>query len=436
MRSWIPIVPVVFCSLGACAEGASVPSAVDGRSAGEYGTSSEVSPGPAPKGASGGASGNDYSGNTGGTGAAGNADTQDAGGGALASGGQDGSAGPGTGCASHTECNDDNPCTDDVCGGNAECVYLNVEGACDDGLECTTADSCSSGRCLGANNCADGQACDLERGICVTCAENVDCDDNNPCTDDICDQGTCSYVDNTASCDDNVDCTEGDSCSAGSCGGGAPNDTLCGDDNVCTDDVCSSAGCQWSDNSAVCDDGIDCTADTCSAGSCVGADTCGDGWVCDTGGGQCVEVDCPSLLAGSVLFEGHCYHFDQGEGGMLDNAHGDWDETKSYCQGLGANWKLAVLESAAENDFVNQHIWDYDGGEPDGNWCFGHRQSGDVWQGVNGEGIGQWASGQLSGGGDDCASMVWQSSLPSSGDNWQKVDCDWDDCGAICEYTP
>lgn len=81
------------------------------------------------------------------------------------------------GCGS---CDDDNPCTDEVCVGT-ECVYtLREPGtACDDGLSCTTSDRCdvvgvcvgervSEGQCLVGGRCVDeGETHPLN--ACRTC---------------------------------------------------------------------------------------------------------------------------------------------------------------------------------------------------------------------------------------------------------------------------
>jgi hypothetical protein len=110
----------------------------------------------------------------------------------------------------------------------------------------------------------DGADADCDTG----CTTNADCDDSNVCTDDVCDQqtGECSNTPNTASCDDGDACTTADTCSGGTCVGGAPPD--CDDSNVCTDDSCDSVtGCVNTNNAIACDDGDACTtADTCSGG--------------------------------------------------------------------------------------------------------------------------------------------------------------------------
>jgi hypothetical protein len=64
----------------------------------------------------------------------------------------------------------------------------------------------------------------------VACTADTQCDDGNPCTDDICDQtGSCTNTNNSAVCDDGDSCTVNDTCSGGICVSGAPD--------------CSGTGC-------------------------------------------------------------------------------------------------------------------------------------------------------------------------------------------------
>lgn len=51
------------------------------------------------------------------------------------------------------------------------------------------------------------------------CKDDGDCDDENPCTDDVCNMEVCEHTNNTVSCDDGDMCTTGDACSGGSCSG-------------------------------------------------------------------------------------------------------------------------------------------------------------------------------------------------------------------------
>jgi len=98
----------------------------------------------------------------------------------------------------------------------------------------------------------------------------LDCNDNNPCTDDSCNPATgCEHVNNTAACNDGNACTDNDTCGGGVCAG---TGIVCNDGNVCTDDTCIPAsGCVYANNTSACDDGNACTTgDVCGGGVCTG----------------------------------------------------------------------------------------------------------------------------------------------------------------------
>ena len=149
------------------------------------------------------------------------------------------------------QCDDDNPCTDNKCVVGIGCLYPSNTAPCDDENICTLDDICKNGQCGGTSQ--------------------LDCDDSNPCTDDLCDAVKgCIHLNNTAPCDDKNACTEGDTCSDGTCYGG-PN-LPCIDENICTNDSCDPAiGCVFTNNNSSCDDGNPCTVkDHCDSGECVG----------------------------------------------------------------------------------------------------------------------------------------------------------------------
>ena len=207
---------------------------------------------------------------------------------------------------------------------------------CEDGSFCTTSDNCNQGVCSGASrDCDDGDACtldacdevlnackhtlfniadaegpiddptcqngvdddcdgliDLEDGNCVACLIDTDCEDNNPCTDDVCNISECS---NTAAiegrpCADGLSCTEGDSCSDGSCVGESIDCSAF--DGSCLVGVCDEQqqGCVAlpAENQTPCDDQDPCTSgDVCQESQCTGqpADEDGDGYVAAACGG-------------------------------------------------------------------------------------------------------------------------------------------------------
>jgi hypothetical protein len=192
-------------------------------------------------------------------------------------------------------CNDFNDCTADICQPLAGCTYplngnpccINDINICDDKDPCTIDDcNLDTGACLYLPNegeCTDKDACTEDDvctgGVCQGVA--VDCEDNNPCTDDFCLEAVgCIHSPINAECDDGSVCTLNDWCSEGICTGTKVN---CNDYNFCTDDICDpDEGCQNLLNEAACNDYDLCTGeDHCEAGQCVGtAKTCDDGNAC------------------------------------------------------------------------------------------------------------------------------------------------------------
>ena len=126
----------------------------------------------------------------------------------------------------------------------------------------------------------------------LKCTSNPSCDDENPCTADVCDlvAGTCSSTPTTDTCADDGDACTKDQCQGGQCLHTFDNglcdcatDAHCDDANSCTDDSCSVAGaCVNDDNTDVCNDNDACTVtDMCGAGDCTGTNVCFD---CTVGG--------------------------------------------------------------------------------------------------------------------------------------------------------
>ncbi len=216
-------------------------------------------------------------------------------------------------------CNDENPCTDDMCDPATGCVYPpNDNNMCADGDLCNGNEICQSGECLPGTptDCSDGRTCSLDScyppsGECFHdlsgcgCNSDLDCEDENPCTDDSCnmDTGLCSNVANDAnSCDDGNACTDPDHCSNATCMGLS---VVCNDENPCTQDVCDAeTGCQYTpDDSLACGDGDLCNGqETCQNGECVAGEAmlCSDGRSCSVD--DCISPygDCTHDLSGCL----------------------------------------------------------------------------------------------------------------------------------------
>ncbi len=217
-------------------------------------------------------------------------------------------------------CNDDNPCTTDLCDPKAGiCTFEANDDACEDGDKCTTGDTCKGGACVATpTDCADDSVCTVDScvkdtGACLnaaqpdgaacddgsvctqsdaclagTCAgKALTCDDGNTCTDDECNaKYGCVAQNNNGGCEDGDKCTTGDACEDGTCVTG-DGILTCDDDNACTTDSCDpKKGCVFTNNTLPCDDGDACTdQDTCSASLCAGkATACDDGEICTDDG--------------------------------------------------------------------------------------------------------------------------------------------------------
>jgi hypothetical protein len=213
-------------------------------------------------------------------------------------------------------CEDGNPCTlADSCDGKGNCSagpLLDCGGGpcwtgacqpktgacaaipkaatvlCDDGVACTTGDSCDGGGCKGGPwTCA--------------CQLDGDCNDANPCTADECVAGSCVQAPVEATpCSDGSACTAGDACAGGQCVPGAAAN--CQDGNACTADSCDAASgiCAFAPLSELaCSDGDACTlADSCSAGSCAA----GPAKIC-LASGICQEASCAPLTGACVAVD-------------------------------------------------------------------------------------------------------------------------------------
>ncbi|MBM4354756.1 MAG: hypothetical protein FJ109_13375 [Deltaproteobacteria bacterium] len=201
-------------------------------------------------------------------------------------------------------CDDGNDCTTDSCSPFVGCKYVNNANPCNDGDPCTLGDLCMG-------------------GVCKKGPGKADCEDENSCTSEWCaPYAGCQYAPLVgAKCSDQDGCTFGDHCEDGACAYQWKME--CGDDNPCTDDVCDPAfGCANVLNSNPCDDGNACTTgdqcvngkctsglgkldcfvkNPCAAGKCdpvkgcvmtpLDGKPCDDGDVC-TSGDQCLGGEC------------------------------------------------------------------------------------------------------------------------------------------------
>ncbi len=230
------------------------------------------------------------------------------------------------------DCDDEEPCTQDVCNENERACKstwepkLNAEGP------------------AGSANCEDGEDndCDLlvdmDDPDCNPCTVDEDCDDANPCTLNNCADGVCSTssTNENGSCDDGLYCTEDDVCVGGVCQGEA---RICTVGDICRVGVCleDEDRCDEveKDDGEICDDGQYCTVqDNCQAGVCEGEDrVCEDSDICtldacDEQLGECTHV--AQEIPGAEGPEGNpsCGN------GVDDDCDGLTDDWDSECLGL------------------------------------------------------------------------------------------------------
>lgn len=181
-------------------------------------------------------------------------------------------------------CDDENPCTTDLCDQTDGCWHQNLNGgvcaeAHCEGLTHYQASECVTGQCPTPQqtSCDDADGCTVDTCDAATGCSNValDCDDDNVCTEDGCNSLTgCWHEDmeivcHPAYCDGLVQYPEV-MCVYGDCGEQIPVD--CDDGNSCTTDTCDPyVACQ---NTAL-DDGTACGA----------AKACFSNW--------CLDFECP-----------------------------------------------------------------------------------------------------------------------------------------------
>lgn len=232
-----------------------------------------------------------------------------------------------TGCEQDLDCDDGNPCTADLCNGDAceqtdaiggDCeVAIAGDGTCvsgpagavcrlDPGFRCVSDDDCAAGYCVCANDACTRQVC-----------HETGCD-------------TCTYdADGTGACTATSPGNPGEGCleagwacnAAGECEQGAGDlcvvDASCPSGNCeCTDADCSARRCSDvdcpcqtnSDGDATCDgplgDRLDDPEDSCGIATCNGAgscylapgEPCAESSACDSGFCVCADDQCSSRV--------------------------------------------------------------------------------------------------------------------------------------------
>jgi hypothetical protein len=314
----------------------------------------------------------------------------DAGGGDVAAGEGGAATCAGVVCTALDSCHDVGTC-DPVTGACSNPVKGD-DSACDDGNKCTQNDTCQTGKCVGGpavvctakDDCHTAGTCDPATGICSMPAktDGSPCDDGLVCTSsDSCKAGVCHGT--TMACDDGVACSV-DSCSeqaggcvhdTSACSCTAVNDPKCDDHNPCNgietcdvasskckpgtpvdcsgmNDACNSGTCSQANgqcvktpkaNGTTCSDGSACTqTDSCQAGQCVGAnpvlctaqDQCHSAGTCDPTTGICSNLKKPD---GAGCSDGDlCTQTDSCQSGVCVGANPVVCAAPDQCHTVGA----------------------------------------------------------------------------------------------------
>jgi parallel beta-helix repeat protein len=201
-------------------------------------------------------------------------------------------------CTMAVDCNDNDPCTTDTCGGTGRCNHSAVMGCCLTAADCNDSDACTADTCNTSNNTCvytPGEEC---------CMSTAECDDGNACTSDGCNLRTheCILTPIARCCASDADCTSPSECLRASCNTATHVCTTqplpgccmmavdCDDGDACTTDACGGDGnCS---NTPV----ADCCA---SDGDCADANECTTD-TCDTATARCVHSSVPGCGAGGT----------------------------------------------------------------------------------------------------------------------------------------
>jgi len=211
-----------------------------------------------------------------------------------------------------TDCDDldiaKNPGEADVVGNAADENCDGVDGIDTDGDGYASEESggidCDDGE-SSVHPCADDLANDGADSNCDG-DDLLSCDDCSLCTKDAFNLGGCEHepIQEGEVCEDGNLCTEGETCSEGQCTGGEPVE--CDDDDPCSLDLCHpQAGCAYPLDPGL--DGESCEGGLCYLGQCCTPSCIDKECGTDGCGGTC--GDCPGFS--EICAEGICLACDQ-----------------------------------------------------------------------------------------------------------------------------
>ncbi len=282
-------------------------------------------------------------------------------------------------------CNDFNPCTEDSCDPGVGCEFTPFPGECTDGNECTAGDHCSGGICLtdGILDCDDDNPCTFDwcdavlgclheaaEGECSdgdpcttgdACLDGqckpgpqLDCDDNNECTVDLCDEvELCVHQPLEAGCDDGNLCTVTDACVDGECVGTDP--LVCSDGDACTSDLCDpSQGCIFTPISPCCGNGVEEGGEDCDDGNLVNGDGCSG--LCQFEGGTCSngsQTDCN--VPGSTLIPSSAF--------VDPNPPDGWTQCGGFVNTGGDDVSNSFMDGCLNTNRLRVKAWNVGSGQ-------------------------------------------------------------------------
>ena len=245
-------------------------------------------------------------------------------------------------------CDDDNLCTEELCDPAEGCVYTTI--TCDDGDPCTSDGCTPDGGCVFQPlTCADGNPCTDDWCDPVTgcqhqavadpecCATDLDCEDGSPCTDDACVAATCVHIEvpGMVCCEEDVDCADGNDCT----------------DDICIEQICNyfAAGEGCCEDALDCEDEDGCTNNLCVDFTCVLEQIpscCHDDGDCDDD--EACSQDLCSMTGGDFGFcqntpIPNCCHDDVAECDDQDVC------TIDFCPGMGAVCEYTPVEGCCNS---------------------------------------------------------------------------------------
>ena len=242
-------------------------------------------------------------------------------------GGYDASYTPSYDSGTKATCSQSSECTGwvpgNLCAARVECVSgscVHLPGIDCSALVATDGVPCRIGACVASTgqcflgSAPDGAACQVSGcgNVAGTCfggacfpAPGTGCDDQDPCTVDVCAGGACQHspAADGSPCQSDDGCVSDATCTAGVCGGGKPK--VCNDNNPCTKDECHPpGGCVFQLIPATpkvsCEDGNTCKGpDYCNGGG-----ICASEWFNNAEGSKCDPHDVCSTA--STCQNGQC----------------------------------------------------------------------------------------------------------------------------------